>query len=146
MNHATHCKFCHKPITIEISDEYEVNNDPLKILPLASCNRCADIRVERRRLEDKVRVTAMTLAMAGKHRTAEVAAKTRTVIEKLLKDYANLICRWHYLSGMTWDDAAVDTVMEHPDKWPDVLKTLWQIFRDANKERSAALRAAADNL
>lgn len=135
MNHGTTCKFCKKPITVEIDDDYSKLHDPLKLLPIAACNRCADLRVERRKLESKVKITAMMLALAGKHRTNELESKCRSVLDALLKQYANMIARWNYMQGMSWDEECIAVIMEHPDQWATVLKTLWQIFYDANKNR-----------
>lgn len=137
MNHGTTCKFCKKPITIEIDDDYTSLGDRFKIFVLATCNRCADLRVERRNIECKVKITAMMLVVAGNHRTPELDSKCRNVFEDLLKKYANLIARWHYLSGMSWDDEAVRLAMDKPEHWSKVLAMLWKIFADANKNRKA---------
>jgi hypothetical protein len=133
--HATHCKFCHKPITLEVSESYDTIGDKLKLFPAAACNPCADIRVDRRQLEAKISRAAMTLAGAGPKATVEFRGRFHAILEKLLQDYAKLIARWHHLSGMSWDDAALDTIMDHPTHWPQILQTLWTIFQDSNPSR-----------
>jgi hypothetical protein len=140
-SHGVTCKFCKKPITIEVADSYAELGDPHKLIPIAACNRCADIREERRILEDKIRKLSMTFNSMKPDARKQETGRYRLAFDRLLKRYANLICRWHYLSGMTWDDAALDTIIEHPDHWQDVLKTLWTIFRDANRDRAERLKA-----
>lgn len=135
MKHGTNCKFCQNPITVEIDDAYANLGDPFKLIKIACCDRCADLRVERRMLEDKVRKVCRVRELDPK------LAKTReqshrSTLEKLLKQYSNMIARWHYLSGMCWDDRATETIMDHPEAWNSVLATLWKIFKDANPARS----------
>jgi hypothetical protein len=135
MNHATNCKFCKKPITIEIDDAYAALGDPQKLLPISTCDRCADLRVERRCVEDRVKTAALTLANAKGHARQEMQSRFSGIFERLLHDYARLIARWHYLQGESWDDAALETILIHPEAWHSVLETLWKVFKDANKER-----------
>lgn len=128
MNFATHCKFCQKPITLEIDDAYAALGDPYKLLKKAACNECSDVRTSRRVLEE--RIGRVATVFAAIHRpgvlTKEETAKTLTI---LLQNYAQVIARWHHAQGMAWDDAAVDTIMENPNKWAEVLTNLWRMFR-----------------
>ena len=133
--HGTTCKFCRKPITVEIAVSYAEIGDPLKIIPLAACDRCSDLREERRKLESKIRVVSMTYAAMGGSKSKEIASRYMGIFEKVLMDYANMIARWHFMDGKCWDDVAVQTIMEHPEAWPKVVQTLWVIFKDANKSR-----------
>ena len=136
MKPGTNCKFCKKPIVVETDDEYSTMGDPLKILSLAACNRCADLRIERRKLESSVK-TICTMRQMDKRIAGDRFKEHQAALEALLKGYANMIARWHLMSGMSWDDKAVAVIMEHPEAWPDVLATLWRVFRDANKGRRA---------
>lgn len=130
----TTCKFCRKPITISISDSYDYLADPHKLIPLAACNQCADLRVERRSIESKVKFICK-MRQLDNNRAIKGADRDRVALEKLLKQYANMIARWHFMQGMTWDDAALDLIMDKPAHWFDILGTLWRIFKDANPER-----------
>lgn len=136
MNHATNCKFCKKPITIEIDESYAELGDPYKLIQMASCNSCADIRAERRSLEAKIKYTC-GMRVASKKKTSETeTSKARTLLEKLLKQYANMIARFHFMQGMSWDDECLEAIMEHPENWSEILSRLWKMFRDSNPEHT----------
>lgn len=130
----TTCQFCKKPITLEIADSYDEVSDPHKLIPLACCNHCADIRVERRSLEAKIKFICK-MRLLDSSRATKAYEKDRSALEKLLKQYAHLIARWHFMDGMSWDEAALDLIMDKPAHWFDILGTLWRIFKDANPER-----------
>lgn len=130
----TTCKFCKKPITLKIAKSYSELGDPQKLIPMAACNSCADLRVERRSLEAKVKFICMMRKTEGKKESDSQQQERREALEKLLKQYAHLVARWHFMEGMAWDDAALDTVMEKPGQWFDVLATLWKTFKAATPE------------
>lgn len=128
MKHATNCKFCKAPITLTIDDSYPLLRDPNKLLPLSACNSCADARVWRRKLENKIRFACRVLSVSGKHATTELLAKSRSSLTKLSQDYARMIAQWNKMQGMSWDEECVEQLMEHPDQWPDILSTMWKTF------------------
>jgi hypothetical protein len=130
MKYGTTCKFCLNPITIDIDDDYAALGDPYKLLPMACCNRCADIRVERRQLEDKIKFVCKMRELDPKL-AVQRREKDRATLERLLKKYSNLIARWHFKEGMCWDDAVLETIMETPKQWFDVLGKLWKMFRES---------------
>lgn len=135
MKHATTCKFCHIPITLEIDDEYAALGDPYKLLRLACCNRCSDVRERKRILEDKIRKSAMALTSIRKP-SQEVLETNRKNLNRLYRQYAENIARWHNCDGMAWDDAVTDFVMEHPGKWAEALSRLWQMFKQWQAQRN----------
>ena len=140
VRHGTTCKFCKNPITIEVAVSYAALGDPHGIIPMAACDRCADLHEERRILEDRVRIAAMTLNnIKGVESRKEANVRYTGIFEKLLHDYAKMIARWHYLQGESWDQEAVAMIIEHPEAWPSVLRTFWAVFRDANAKRAKAL-------
>lgn len=134
MNHATNCKFCHKPITLEVDDAYAALGDPHKLLPMAACNFCSDIRVERRRLEASLAKVAAMIALVP--RDGKEAATLRAVVERMTKNYAEMIARWHHLQGCVWDVEAVNLIMDKPHAWSQVLTTLWSLFKDWKEQRA----------
>jgi hypothetical protein len=121
------CKFCKKPITLTIDDSYNAVSDPMKLIPLASCNRCSDLRVERRVLEKKIEFICMMRHLDKKLALSKFA-EHRAALEKLCQQYANMIARWHNKEGMAWDDACLDQIMEQPKQWSDVVSRLWKMF------------------
>ncbi|MGC1452938.1 MAG: hypothetical protein WA830_23150 [Candidatus Sulfotelmatobacter sp.] len=139
MKHATHCKFCHKPITVSIDDDYAALGDPLKLLPLAACNRCADLRVLRRTLEKKVAILCGRLIFSSGKLDASALSKAKTGLAHWTREYARMIARWHSLEGLCWDEAIVEQLMEKPDTWGDALGRLWTMFKDSQASRQPDL-------
>ena len=122
MKFGTHCKFCKKPITLEIDENYDALGDPQKLIPMACCNYCADIRELRRKLERKVQVVCTMLELAGK----SSEAKSREALVRLTKDYATMISKW---TGKVnrWDEAVVDALLKDPHHFGDPLTRMWKI-------------------
>lgn len=127
----TNCKFCKKPINLDIALSYDEIADQHKLIPIAACNRCADIRVERRVLEFNVKYIC-TLRALKKKESEEARNNAEKALGELLKRYASMIARFHFMDGMSWDDQCLDVIMEHPANWSEVLARLWKMFRDSN--------------
>ena len=133
---STECKFCKKPITIEISQSYFGLNDPFKLLPLASCNKCSDLRVERIGIENSVKRVAMILHLAGRNRSSEMVSRSRDSFIKLTQKYANLIARWNGMDGGAWDVEGVELLLDKPDHWSKILGEFWKMFTDSQRHRA----------
>jgi hypothetical protein len=127
----TTCKFCRQPITVQIADSYDELSDPLKLLPLAACNHCADLRVERRKLESKIQFICKLREFGPKVPSPEKNRDTRSILETHTKAYAKLIARWHEMDGMSWDEEVVNQIMDHPENWGEVLGRLWRMFKQS---------------
>jgi hypothetical protein len=136
VKHATHCKFCKKPISVAVADDYAEHGDVFKLLPLACCNPCADIRIEKRRLERKVQIVARCLELSGPDKTDKLRSDCRSKLTKLTQDYAKLIARWNGMQGMSWDEEVVNMIVEKPDSWATLLGQLWKMFRHYNETRT----------
>lgn len=130
MNHALNCKFCHRPITVQIDDSYSELGDPFKILSLACCNRCSDLRVERRRLSEKISRICRKVSI---HKSSEAQEEYREILVKLTQRYANLIAKFHDKDGMCWDDAIVESLMDNPEQWPSILSQMWKSFQQSQE-------------
>lgn len=129
MKHPTSCKFCKKSIVLEIDDSYDVLGDPRKIIPLAACNRCADLRVRRRNLEDAANKVAMRLVQAGDKVSSELSANSREAFTKITKKYTILIADWVNSTAPFWDQTIVELLMEKPDRWPTILQQCWKLYK-----------------
>lgn len=129
------CKFCQQPITIWIAVSYE--RDTEKLVPKACCNRCADLRVERRGLESKIKFICMMRVLPKRRPSEDETKKAHGLLTKLTRDYANMIARWHGADGMAWDEECVNLLLDKPEHWPQVLGTLWSLFRDWQKQGTA---------
>lgn len=131
-NHGTNCKFCKKPITLQIASSYDLG-DPLKLIPLACCNECADLRKLRRRIERKVQLVCAAIQVAGSNATDGLLSKSRESLTILTKDYARVISNLYGMDGMAWDEECVNLLMDKPEKWHLIIEELWKLFRDTQK-------------
>lgn len=143
MRKAVNCKFCHNPITVEIDDDYAALGDPFKLVSFACCNRCADLREERRLVTDRIRKVAMAYASVTKKTDATKQA-TRNSLLKLCQQYARLVAAFHGKEGSAFDEASVDLMLEQPHKWGEILSRYWKMYREWEaqervKESEAAL-------
>lgn len=140
LTHALHCKFCQKPISVTVDDDYAKLGDPYKILPLACCNRCGDLREQRRALTDRVRRAANAFG-AIHHPSENTVESARKGIGGLCKKYAELIAEWHNKDGCCWDEAVVETILANPNQWGEVLGRLWTMYRQWAKEQETQAEA-----
>lgn len=125
------CKFCHKPISLSCDDEYDAIGDPQKLVPLAACNDCADVRVLRRILEKKIQTVCGNFNSLRLKEREESEHEVRKALNRLTTEYCRMIARFHKKSGMAWDDAIVNQLIEHPDQWADVLGRCWKMFKES---------------
>jgi hypothetical protein len=125
----TTCKFCKTPITLSIDDAYDAISDPQKIIPLACCNRCADLRVEKRKLESQIQHVCTLFRLSPKKYDSDTITKTKGALTRLTQDYAKMICRWNRMEGMAWEESVVEQLIEHPESWADVIGRLWKVFK-----------------
>lgn len=132
MKHATHCQFCKIPITVEIDDSYSELGDPYKIVRMAACNRCADLRVTRRNLERLMGRQCSALCLLRSSKTKE-PTEIRSNLERLTQDYARMIARWNHLDGMAWEPAIVEAILEDPHHWGDIASRMWKMCRKPNQ-------------
>ena len=130
MNHATNCKFCKCPITLEIDNEYEPLKDPQGIIPLASCNRCADLRVRKRKIEEVIKRACAAMAANPQMAETQRTANRETLISTT-KAYTRLIADWIQSRTPFWSEDCVDLLMDKPAHWPSVLGQLWKMYRDS---------------
>jgi hypothetical protein len=131
MKHATNCKFCKIPISVSIDDSYAELRDPFKLIQIAACNRCADLRITKRKLEGKIKIVVMGYALSSAKEAREIELKIREVLTDYTKQYAHLIAVWHKRDGMLWDEEVVNSLIDRPKYWGDSLKRLWTMFKDA---------------
>lgn len=129
MKHATNCKFCKRPITVEVEDAYAELGDPFKLIQLLCCDHCADLRIERRKLERDIKNKCVGMFQVGPKKAKLKEKENREFLKYTTQKYAELIARWHEKEGMAWDDAIVDTLIENPERWSTVLASMWVHFR-----------------
>jgi len=128
MKYATTCKFCKKPISIETNDSYDGISDPLKLRPLAACNSCADLRVERRELSSKLANLCFVIQSATDKERANKTDRWRQMLTTLSRQYAEMVRKWQKAPYLSWDEECVSLILENPEQWPDIIARLWNLY------------------
>lgn len=134
MRKETTCKFCRKPVFIEIDDEYAKLGDPMNLIRLAACNRCADLRDEKRKLEDKINVLCTWLLQLSEPGRIKARDKALASFTRVTEKYASLVASW--LNGQKYFDSSFpESLFNRPDDWPNIISAYWKICREANPPR-----------
>lgn len=133
MKLARDCKFCKRHMILEIDDAYAELGDPYKLLQYACCDRCADIREKRRKIEGQIKRACMILAQSTGKLKKEQRDGIREALMELTKRYARMVAEWYNFSGMSWDEEFVNLLMDKPAKFGDILGQYWRHFREVNK-------------
>ncbi len=129
------CKFCGKPLSLEVADDFhefgtmtlETDKGSMKLADLASCNRCADYRVERRRIFDRIKIQCMDLL--GGAVKKENLPKTRDALTGLVKRYMRLLSEHKEVPMPDWDEAIVDGIMEKPGNYALIMALVPKMFQ-----------------
>lgn len=120
MKHTTNCKFCKDPITIEIDDGYAELGDPLKLIRLAACNRCADFRVARSKYHDFFANICIEIANARRDNSPRLA-HLHTIVTDASRRYAQAVCAFLRSRTLHWNEDLGTAIFNSPDKWPKLL-------------------------
>ena len=131
MNHAANCKFCKREMVVQVDDGYAPLGDPYKLMRLAACNRCADLRTRRHSLEQSIQTVCRTIAYCtAKGRDAAIA-RAKPMLDALTRKYCVLVADWHNMSGYLWDEAFPAMLIEKPERFGDILHGYWKTFRQS---------------
>lgn len=128
MNHATTCKFCKKPLVISVDDDYAQVGDPFKLLPLAACNRCADMKEKKRTLEDAIAKVCFHIRALGQKISADQTAKSKATLEILTRAYSRMVAKYLNATYPAWDMSCVNLLVDKPDHWPAIVGQLWKMY------------------
>jgi hypothetical protein len=129
------CKVCRREITLDIDDTYGQYGDPHNIVPLATCNRCADLRDRRNRIYDAIyRACLDLLQRPNEDQRGKIAVRLTTATHR----YARLLNEYHPGQVIVWTEAWPERLMEHPKQWRQILRDL----RYAPIARAEALEPA----
>lgn len=132
MNHACNCKFCGKNLVVIVDDTYAELGDPFKLLRFAACNRCADIRERKRKLEESIRKVCIGVQRSSSKDLKAEMSFAMTQLEPLTRKYAVLVADWHNKSGYMWEESFPSLLIEKPDRVNDILAQYWKSFKQAN--------------
>lgn len=129
MNHATTCKFCKKPLVISVDDNYAQVGDPFKILPMATCNRCEDMREKKRTLEEAIAKVCFQLKAFSDKITADQIAKSKASLEGLTRAYSRMVAKYLNATYPAWDIECVNLLVSQPTHWPKIVGQLWKMYK-----------------
>jgi len=135
MKYATNCRFCQKPITLDIDDDYARLGDPRHLLGLATCEACASLRREREKVEALTGRVCYALRFTDRKDYAKVE-ELKSALTRLSQRYCQLIARWHHMNGSLWDESIVEALMQDPDRWGEILSQCWRTFNDWKARQS----------
>lgn len=130
MKHPTNCKICHKPMLVEADEDYIAMGDPAKLLPLATCNRCYDLRDRRIRAESSIERQCYALAIV-KRPVSDMVAKFTVSLTAATQAYVRWFCDFHNLTPWQncWSEDFVRMLIERPRNWHQILQNYRKQFR-----------------
>lgn len=117
MKRATTCKYCKIPLILNIDDAYGELGDEHKLIPMAACNRCADLRVNIRRLIDSVGRLCSNLIQWAGGKNADRRGKVLPILHQVTRKYAEQFARLHNSKRMIWSEDFGLLLWERPEKW-----------------------------
>lgn len=117
--HPATCKLCGVGMEIGISIDYDFVSDPQKILPLATCNRCADLRERRRKITEAIdRCMTRLVAMSPKELNEQKEDYRRTLIV-LVKSLCRVAADFNELDEESFDPEIVEQLLVVRQVRPD---------------------------
>ncbi len=121
------CKFCKRPLSLQIDDDYAALGDPFKLTPLACCDGCADYMMARRKIFDRVKHICMKLFGGAVEK--DDLPKTREALTALVQRYMRLISDHRDCPMPDWDSGLMDDLMEKPGNFSPILAMVPRMFQ-----------------
>lgn len=148
MRVALHCKFCQGPISVDLTDDFiglchKWKMQPLDLVKLACCNRCAGLRELRRSLNAKILKVCFGYTLLAKPSEAAIE-RTRENLTGLVKAYCRMIGRWHFKEWSYFDPEMVEAILDAPLSFGDVLRRCWKVFDELNRQEEFSVTAEAE--
>jgi len=120
----TQCKFCGKPLKLQIADIYPGNEQELS--GLRTCNSCSELRVERRNLDESIQHVCLGLRAipSAKLAAAPEREHAKHSLNVLVPRWCALASRWHK-AEVAFDESMVESMLKEPTKYGEVLGRIW---------------------
>lgn len=128
MNKSLNCKMCHRPITVEINDDYASMGDPNKLLALATCNICYDYREKRKRIESGIGKICRMIQCTPPKARAEFITTVVGSLQTLTKLH-NTAVAGYFLCTNYWDEEMVQMMTDKPEHWGNILSMTVKMLR-----------------
>lgn len=136
------CKFCGRELQLEIADTYAAVYSERKLVTLAACNQCADLRVARRHLEEslerlKIFILRRCIAQAEAGLftqkklvhdfSNEELKEIRLNLRKVMTEYLAFIGMWKQEKAQPFSESIVDALLDRPGHWDRTIRRLWNM-------------------
>jgi len=120
----TSCKFCRRPIEMDVDEagfQSPIINAKLWLANIA-CNRCATFYKTRSAISERIGKNCELLLNSRRtgKRDNEIEVAVCDQLTKLTKQLAKIVCEFHSLETQ-WDSEFVDNLMQAPAKFSLVL-------------------------
>ncbi len=126
LNHK--CKFCSIDLVLDCDEEYAKMRDPHNLLPLVCCTRCADLRVRRRAIFERVQAMCACFGEQSERQSLhELRAAARPLIRKTMVAWYELSQEWHRVTNGSWDEFCVDSIVDSPSHFESILGKVWHL-------------------
>lgn len=132
MTHKTQCKFCQRPLSLVIDDDYAKLGDPYHLMKLACCDWCAALRENHRRLFHHITRVCLSFACEPKPKD-DYRQEVQDALTGLTKKYVKLVAEWHNVPGLAWEETLVANIMDKPKDYGMALQVVWKTARDLNR-------------
>lgn len=117
------CKICGRALELTVADEYlAAGRDPMNLISSATCNRCYDLRTERRKIERVVEAQCTELSQCSEKERPRRAMQVRSSMEVLFPRYQDVLCRQQGLKRRQMDSAVLDMLIDHPEHWNAIMR------------------------
>lgn len=132
------CKLCGCSLTLAIDPDYAGAGDVYKLIQLATCNRCYDMRTKRERYHEELNRKCATLIALGTGKKSEEARETKkTGLTMLCRKYARLLCDYEKSNLVVPVEELVEELMNQPRDWQGVMLVFRKQVRAAVRQDRA---------
>ena len=132
----TRCRFCGCELRLKIHEQYDIS-DPHRLVAMAACNRCADLRELRRKLHFRfseqcagmmnlIERSKRSMTESERKEVTHLVDKTRENIESLIKAYLRLIGDWYNRDDLVYEEEMVNWFMQAPMGVSKHIARLWR--------------------
>jgi len=123
--HVGKCKICKREVRLEIADGYDAEHDPSKLIRMATCNPCFDLRKRVMKIEDAIKSVCHSLVWVKMGDAQK--DRTKDLLRKLVRQFsqwcADTLHRQHTANA----GALGDRILAKPTNW-------WRCLRDFETE------------
>lgn len=128
------CKICGRPLMLQTEASYTALGDAFKLVPLATCDRCYDLRETRLRQENAI-MKGCRMLVEGKNISDDRREKINQGIRVLCKSLASTLTMTAGNGMSFWDESFPQQLLENPGD-------AWTILRTFKKTVLEAVRIA----